>query len=274
MQSISSMSPMACPPPPPPGLEHLQGAHTAATPSLVEDPRWQESLRLLQDGLQFHLASVGGPRQPDSHGHTAKDDVVPTGKNAESNRTAADPSTPTTTPASSVDSDCTSNSSDDQTAPAERFDWCTRQLTIEYENPQNVKVFWPVDARKIQGMDKQVVSPSFQVRPSVPFRLMIKPKIAGDKKGQANFKMASGRGYCELKCEAEAEALSKMPAMSFRLSIGCGARRQAWRGPVAHDFNDNTVGRLPSGVAEWNFSSAVEKDSTAFLVCLEITFQS
>lgn len=281
MQCISSVSSVGCPPPP--GLEHLQGAHKSALPSLAGDPLWQESMRLLKDGLQFQLASIGGLQQGYACGGVVNvgmpDGDVHALKSVECTKYLSNASTPTLAPASAVDSDCTSISSDEQTVPlSERYDSLgvasTRQLSIEhFDDSRRVKVIWPVHARKLQGMDKQVVSPSFQVCPNVPFRLMIKPKIAGDRKGQANFKMANGRGYCELKCEAEADTLVTMPVVTFRLALG-GSPQKAWRGPVAHDFNDNTVGRLPSGVAEWNFSCAVEKDSMTFLVCLELTLQS
>lgn len=131
-----------------------------------------------------------------------------------------------------------------------------------------VKISWPVDSRKLRGMDKQVVSPSFELCPGMPCKLMIKPRIAAEKKRQANFKTAGGRGYCEVKCEADASVAP--PKVRFHFSIGSGLQQQSARGPVVHDFANNTVGRLPSDIAEWNFSSAVDTESSTLMVCLEL----
>merc|ERR550537_1892310 len=102
------------------------------------------------------------------------------------------------------------------------------------------RVHWNVDARKLRGNDKQAVSPAFELsfgpaHPSVTFKMMIYPKVVNDSKGGASFKKAKGKGYVQLKCEAE---LSEEVANAcFRISIGSGDNVQPPRGPVHHNFS-------------------------------------
>merc|ERR1711966_302614 len=72
--------------------------------------------------------------------------------------------------------------------------YVTRELRVHREDKDgHLKVHWPVDARKLRGKDKQIISPSFEIFPGCSFKLMVKPKAMGVRKGQANFH--KGRGW-------------------------------------------------------------------------------
>jgi len=146
----------------------------------------------------------------------------------------------------------------------------TRTFSI---NSACFRVHWTVDARKLRGNDKQAVSPPFELSfgsqfPNVTFKMMIYPKIVNDSKGGASFKKAKGRGYVQLKCEAElSEAIANV---QFRISIGSGDRQEDPRGPVSHNFSSSAVCGLPKDLEEWDFQSVVDQESMTFVVCLEI----
>lgn len=147
-------------------------------------------------------------------------------------------------------------------------------LTRHYStNSGYFRVHWTVDARKLRGNDKQAVSPPFELSfgnqfPNVTFKLMLYPKVVNDAKGGASFKKARGRGYVQLKCEAElSEAIANV---SFRVSIGSGVSMQEPRGPVSHNFSSSAVCGLPKEQEEWDFSNVVDQESMTFVVCLEI----
>lgn len=146
----------------------------------------------------------------------------------------------------------------------------TRHLSV---STGYFRVFWTVDARKLRGNDKQAVSPPFELSfgenyPNVTFKMMIYPKVVSDAKGGAAFKKSHGRGFVQLKCEAElSEAIANV---SFRISIGSGEKAQPPRGPVSHNFSSSAVCGLPKEVDEWDFRSVVDEASSTFVVCLEI----
>jgi len=141
-------------------------------------------------------------------------------------------------------------------------------------NSGSMRVHWTVSARKLKSKDSHPhLSPSFELSfgtssPSVPFKMMITPKVASETKGGASFKKARGVGFIELVCE---ETLpDAVPQVSYKISIGSGDKRQPARGPVTHDFSKQAVSRFPKGLAEWDFQSAVDHESMTFVVCLEI----
>lgn len=130
---------------------------------------------------------------------------------------------------------------------------------------QPCSVLWPVDAKKLKGKDKQIVSPSFEVLPGCWFKLFLKPKIVGEKglqRGQATLSKGKGWGSAELKC-VEGAALA--PALSFKLSVGAGVAS----GPIEHDFKESTVCVLPKQGGYFDFASAVDSETMTFLVSLE-----
>jgi len=101
-----------------------------------------------------------------------------------------------------------------------------------------IRVEWIVDARKIKGTDKVVVSPPFEM-PSVSsavFKMMITPKSVVEGKGGASFKKSKGKGTVQLKCESR---LDDEASMVFQIRIG------------HHETNVSSVCR-----EEWNFADA------------------
>merc|ERR1719262_1878764 len=68
-------------------------------------------------------------------------------------------------------------------------------------------VHWAVDARKLDGQDKQAVSQVFSVDlPDIgptPFKLVLYPKATNDGKHGASFKKSKKQGRIVLKCEAQ-----------------------------------------------------------------------
>jgi len=154
--------------------------------------------------------------------------------------------------------------------PAPQPQTLTRAFSV---NSGFCRVHWTVDARKLRGNDKQAVSPPFELSfgphfPQITFKMMIYPKATNDSKGGASFKKARGRGYVQLKCEAElSEAIANV---SFRISIGSGENVQAPRGPVLHNFSSSAVCGLPKEQEEWDFAAVIDQDSMTFVVCLEI----
>lgn len=126
-----------------------------------------------------------------------------------------------------------------------------------------LKVHWPVDARKLRGRDKQIISPSFEIQQGLTFRLMVKPTFMGEKKGQASFSKARGRGSVELKF---VEGAAAAPVVRFRVKVGQGEPR----GPVVGDFGRRTFCGLPKDIEEFDFQSAVDPETSTFLVSLEV----
>jgi hypothetical protein len=138
---------------------------------------------------------------------------------------------------------------------------------------QTNRIYWTVDARKLKGNDKQAVSPPFDLSfgsqfPNVTFKMMLYPKVVNDAKGGASFKKARGKGFVQVKCEAELE--QTMANVRFRIGIGregnCGRAQ-------SHNFAQSAVCGLPKDQEEFDFNEAVDKDSQTFLVKLEIVPQ-
>jgi len=138
-----------------------------------------------------------------------------------------------------------------------------RELRIEHLGDGHLKVHWPVDAKKLRGKDMQHISPSFEIYPGCSLKLMLKPKCMGNKKGQASFQKARGRGSVELKL---VESVALAPTLRFCISVGGCLPR----GPVEHDFSDGFVSGLAKNDDDFDFLSAVDPNSSTFLVCLEI----
>jgi hypothetical protein len=125
-------------------------------------------------------------------------------------------------------------------------------------------VSWQVDARKLESQDKQAVSPQFIIAlPALgpqPFKIALYPKITNDAKRGASFKKAKGKGKVVLKCEAQLP--SGTPEIAFRIGIGRGDKVQLPRGPVAHNFSEQSMRGLAKSEEEWDFNSAVDESGT------------
>eukprot|EP00927_Polykrikos_kofoidii_P068001 TRINITY_DN63414_c0_g1_i1.p1 TRINITY_DN63414_c0_g1~~TRINITY_DN63414_c0_g1_i1.p1 ORF type:complete len:578 (+),score=100.69 TRINITY_DN63414_c0_g1_i1:234-1967(+) len=133
------------------------------------------------------------------------------------------------------------------------------------------RVFWAVDARKLDSQDKQAVSPDFSLDLAddgpQPFRLVIKPTPKNDGRRGAGFKKSKGKGRVELKCEVQRE--SGASDLTFRVSVGRGDSKQGVRGPVSYNFADGgSCCGLGKGKDEWDFRAAID-ETRCFLICLE-----
>lgn len=136
-------------------------------------------------------------------------------------------------------------------------------------------VHWAVDARKLEGQDKQTVSQVFTVElpgyGATPFKLVLYPKATNDGKHGAGFKKAKGLGRVILKCEAQLP--ESCADVCFRIGAGRAgngsASLQAFRGPVLESFFDHSCHGLPKTEEDWDFNASVD-DSRTFLVTLEI----
>lgn len=137
-------------------------------------------------------------------------------------------------------------------------------------------VHWTVDARKLEGQDKQAVSPVFSVElpgyGPTPFKLVLYPKATNDGKHGAGFKKAKGHGRVVLKCEAQLP--ENLADVSFRVGVGRpGPEKetlQPFRGPVSQNFFEHSCHGLLKSDEDWDFSASVD-ESRSFLVTVEIT---
>jgi len=134
-------------------------------------------------------------------------------------------------------------------------------------------VLWTVDARKLYGNDKQIVSPPFDPMAGrfqgAAFKLLVHAKAMNEGKGGTSFKKSSGRGSLQLKCESDlGEA-----ACDLRLCFSVGAAEGSlldWRGPLTHDFSKGAVCGTPSCHEQWDFLAATDQDSMTFVICLDV----
>jgi hypothetical protein len=143
-----------------------------------------------------------------------------------------------------------------------------RETRVEHIDG-HIWVHWPVDARKIRCKDRQIISPSFDIFPGASFKMMILPKLMGDRKGQACFQKARGCGTVVLKLAEPVEGGAVLPQIRFRISIGHGEQRQLPRGPVEYDFSSSVCG-LSKCDELWDFLSAVDTASSTLTVSLEV----
>lgn len=125
------------------------------------------------------------------------------------------------------------------------------------------RINWQVDAKKLSSMERQIISPSFQISEKASVKIMLKAKGVGSRKGQASFKKSRGIGSVEVKF---VEGSTEAPQLRLYVSVG----DQLPRGPVDHDFGTSSVCNLPKDMEEWNFSSSVDLQSSSFLVSLHV----
>jgi hypothetical protein len=136
-----------------------------------------------------------------------------------------------------------------------------------------VRIFWALAASKLDSLDKQAVSPSFELdlagdEGKQPFKLIAHPTPKNDGRRGAGFKKSKGKGWVELKCEAPRESGSQ--GIVFRFAVGRDGVRQPTRGVVSHDFAEmGSCCGLPKGQDQWDFRAAVDEHKT-FLVILEV----
>jgi len=154
--------------------------------------------------------------------------------------------------------------------------------TVHDHDKTNYEVTWTVDARKLNGNDKQVVSPPFTLYfdrvISATFKMMIYPKDRDhggvDGKGGACFKRSSGQGIIQLKCEGDLS--DKELEVKFKLAIGNGSASgmqspKRPEQPVTHQFSQSAVCGLPKSSNDiWNFKEVVDPQSQTYNVYLSI----
>lgn len=136
-------------------------------------------------------------------------------------------------------------------------------------------VHWTLDARKLEGQDKQAVSQVFSVElpgyGPTPFKLVLYPKATNDGKHGAGFRKAKGHGRVVLKCEAQLP--EELSDVCFRVGVGRAGKDsqtlQPFRGPAMQNFFEHSCHGLPKSEEDWDFSASVEDSRTA-LVTLEI----
>jgi len=134
-------------------------------------------------------------------------------------------------------------------------------------------ICWTLDARKVRGNDKQVVSPLLEL-PLAPggrqvkLRLMIYPREDEMQRVQ-NFRSSGSRGFIQIKCEPDASCPT-LP-VRFALAVGSGSRTQGAKGPVDNDFAKNNMCGLPKYQDDWDFFSATDTSNMTVPIYLELT---
>lgn len=126
---------------------------------------------------------------------------------------------------------------------------------------------WTIDAKKLRGNDRSVVSRPFDLSiggVSVPFKMMLYAKaFSGDMGGRGgqSFKMARGQGSLQLKCEHDLGE-AQTGHVPLRFSIGKAAEERVMK----HDFSQSAACSSP----DWDFSKAVDPVAQTFVVSVEI----
>eukprot|EP00425_Heterocapsa_triquetra_P030168 CAMPEP_0195099108 /NCGR_PEP_ID=MMETSP0448-20130528/58079_1 /TAXON_ID=66468 /ORGANISM="Heterocapsa triquestra, Strain CCMP 448" /LENGTH=361 /DNA_ID=CAMNT_0040133937 /DNA_START=70 /DNA_END=1155 /DNA_ORIENTATION=- len=145
-----------------------------------------------------------------------------------------------------------------------------RPGTLEVsEHNDAMVVRWAVDAKRLRGSDKGLVSPPFELPFSTPapFKVMLSPK------GGMSFGKAAGKGSIVLKCGIAMEnSVDSTRLVKFSLISGksMDGTLNCARGPIRHNFAENGVCNLPKSQQEWDFGKAVNDSSQSVIVCIEI----
>lgn len=140
-------------------------------------------------------------------------------------------------------------------------DW-SRDLRIKH-NQGRITVDWPVDAATLKKHDKQIISPSIEIAPGFTLKAMLKPRAIGDRKNQASFHRARGRGFIELKC-VEGSPSTTMVTVVARVGTSCD------RAAVTHDFSEKSVLQLAQADETFDFRAAIDRTTSTFTVRLEV----
>lgn len=126
---------------------------------------------------------------------------------------------------------------------------------------------WTVDAKKLRGNDRSVVSRPFSLAiggptcPVVACKMMLYAKTVMDRKGGQSFKQSGGQGTLQLKCEHDlTDSMENIVELRFSLGTN-GASRE-----VKHDFAQSAA----CTSQDWDFSKAVNKKKQTFEVHVEV----
>mmetsp|Transcript_97263 Transcript_97263/g.119153 ORF Transcript_97263/g.119153 Transcript_97263/m.119153 type:complete len:413 (-) Transcript_97263:208-1446(-) len=133
------------------------------------------------------------------------------------------------------------------------------------------QVYWVVDAGKLNGSAKVLVSPEFKIPSNgnqYSFKMMMHPK------DQTSFRGAGGQGCVQLKCESDTQHL-KSCSVTFRMGIcngrpGVDAKRDGPRNLVTWDFKRSLVCDHEEVKKTWSFKDVVDAKTRTFVVCIEI----
>jgi len=147
-----------------------------------------------------------------------------------------------------------------------------RHLCIR-QTATSCRAEWTVDAKKLRGSDKQVVSPPFDVallpgQPPCTFKLMLYPKATLGIGGGTSFRKAAGVGHIQLKCCSELP--EDHPATCVRVGVGANNKTQWPRGPFKHGFGSSSVFNLPKEQADWSFTESVELQGQTLMIDVEL----
>jgi len=140
----------------------------------------------------------------------------------------------------------------------------SREVQIESSSDRRTRVTWVVEAKKLSTKDQQIISPMFEIS-KASFRIMLKPKSMGAKKGQTTFKKAGGKGSVALKL---VESMEPVPRWHACAAVGACKNAKIPRGHVEHNF---TEGSLCSLGDDWDFGGAVDSQTSTFVVSIDIS---
>jgi len=150
----------------------------------------------------------------------------------------------------------------------------TQTLSLSFSKAsKSYLVRWIVDGQKVRSNDKLAVSPPFDLNlgreyEKVRFKIMICPETQNEGKGGSCFRKSGGRGFVQLKCEAELPCT--ISSMSFTIGVGNGSSPEETRGPAEHDFTSSAVCGLPKACEIWDFHKYEDRGSQTFVICVEL----
>jgi len=127
---------------------------------------------------------------------------------------------------------------------------------------------WCVNSRILSGKDRQKASSDFVLAGGLRAKMIVKPKAAGDKRGQACFQKSKGVGFIEIKLTAAGEEES--PVVRCMLSVGT----EPARGPIELNMANGIMHGLPKDQEDWDLRKAANSNSAdgaaTFLVTLKV----
>jgi len=132
-------------------------------------------------------------------------------------------------------------------------------LKTNFDTTSNTyQIRWHIDARKLYGNDRHVVSPSLylslpQSETAAVFKLMVRAKGNG-------FKKSRGMGFVELKCESD--LLGNDANVTFCITVG-----RETTGFASHDFRSHPTAVQKQATSLW---PAQDPSSHFVLVLLEV----
>lgn len=145
---------------------------------------------------------------------------------------------------------------------------------IEMRSEHPTSYIWSVDARKLRGSDRSIVSKPFELALAgsgvATFKLML---CAGQ--GGQSFKQSRGHGTIQLKCEQELRRSIDLEAVTnsvIRFSIGTSVESAALAGEpvsartVRHNFLQSAACVSP----DWDFRSVVNERAQTFTLLVRI----